>query len=239
LRQRHSSRRGSAEGEELVPSAAPATRVWLFGAAAFWALALFLLTASWFGAHEPAIWVLLALVPVLVLVGAVFLFAVRQRRAISIRIVGDTVALNLPRGRDMTRPRALRERVALAQVQAVLTRAEFFGRAMALPQQAYALALNDGRHLRLGADQVQNEPIYGGVAAALAQRIGAELVDEGGVDVATRWMGLKIGPVPAWSSESLPSSRVEQRWRSGRITWAVVGAALAFASLARMCSGAT
>lgn len=212
----------------------------MFGlaAGAFGLLALFLVATAWFARHEgAAVWALVFVGAVVASVAFAFGSIWRQRRGTVVRIVGSSLELALPSGRDVARPAALHETVPLADIAAVLTRAEFFGQRMPVAQQAFALQLQGGRVLRLGADRPMREAIYGRAAQAIVQRIGGSgLVDVGAVEIATRAFGLRIGTVPPWGEAALPPTRQAERMRAGRRTWQWVSAALALAALAQLLS---
>ncbi len=155
-----------------------------------------------------------------------------------IAINWQTLELRLPAQRSYVPQEKLETSLPLSSIQAVESRAESF-RALGntVLQYAYALVLDDGRRIVLGADRRFISPYYQNAAGVISNNIKSPIRDLGLVDGNPGFLLFTGQSVPAWDAAPVPPTTMQKRFKDEAAAWRwvsiIVGAALAIGMLAR------
>lgn len=140
-----------------------------------------------------------------------------------IQIDGNAVRLSLPSRRSYVPQTPVETRLSLSTIQTIQTRAEAFRAAgNTVLQQAYALVMDDGSRIVLGADRRMVATYYADAAAILAARAGIRIEDLGTVDGDPGILMLWGQTVPGWDAAPLAPEAAETRVRQERRAWQMV-----------------
>ena len=166
--------------------------------------------------------------PLAVFIGLMAWLVLREVRAswsTRVSIDASTVRLTLPAVRGYAAQAALDSWIPLASIAAVERREEAF-RSLGTTtiQRAYALLLQDGSRVTLGADRPMKAEFFLGAAVAIAAHAKAPLHDRGLVDG-------KAGPIlavgnraPEWTAPGLPEPLARKRRNAAAMTYTLIGA---------------
>lgn len=164
------------------------------------------------------------------------------RSTTRIAINWQTLELRLPSQRSYVPQEKIETSLPLASISAIETRAESF-RALGTTalQFAYALVLNDGRRIVLGADRRFLTPYFQNAAGIISNNIKKPIQDLGLVDGNPGFMLMLGQSSPAWDATPLSPATMQQRFKDEAASWRIVtliaGAALAIGALARAFGG--
>lgn len=167
--------------------------------------------------------------------GLLWLFVHVLREALAqtqtrIAIQDGAVHLRLPARRGFAELAPVSETVPRAAISAIQARTEAFRSGGATTQAAFALVLEDGRRIVLGADRPTLAPLFRQAAEAIAAETRLPIRDLGVVDGDGGFLLLGGVRVPDWESAALPgeigAKRVADAARVWRWTIAIVGVSL-------------
>lgn len=159
-----------------------------------------------------------------------------------IRVDPQSLHLRLPGRRSFVHEAKLETSLPLSSIAAIEHRLETFrGSAGLVLQNAYSLALKDGRRILLGADRPMLQAFYAEAANAIAAEAGLTIRELGVVEAKAGFLLLAGQSAPPWDSAPLPAPEAEKRLRNAGIAWRVLGllvtGVLLLAAFARMLGG--
>jgi hypothetical protein len=158
-----------------------------------------------------------------------------------IAINWQTLELRLPSGRGYVPQEKIGTSIPLASIKAIESRVESYRQIGTTALQfAYALVLDDGRRIVLGADRRFLTPYFQNAAEIISNNVKIPIRDLGLVDGNPGFLLVAGQSAPPWDAAPLAPATVQQRFRdeasSWRIAWLIASAALAIGALARAFS---
>ena len=213
--------------------------IWLMVVMFAFVVAMFVFTGGALLADgEDMGWILIALALFMGCLTFIMYREAAARAFTRIAINWQTLELRLPSGRGYVPQEKIDSSIPLASIKAIESRVESYRQIGTTALQfAYALVLEDGRRIVLGADRRFLTPYFQNAAGVISNNIKIPIRDLGLVDGNPGFLLVAGQSAPPWDATPVPAATMQRRFKqeeSGwRVAWLITSAALAIGMIAR------